>query len=147
MVRIVRPGSWTETSGEVVTNPVFEGKTYPTHIEKFNKAWWKSLTIGGLIHFSADAPITQDAVGRYFTVNDPREKVYGSVYRWYLIDSVTINADGTYVYTPTADYNGPDSFTYTVTDGTVTIEKTVTLNRGHLEDIVSGTCQAAALPT
>jgi len=95
VVRIVRPGSWTETSGEVVTNPVFEGKTYPTTIEKFNKAWWKALTIGGLIHFSADAPITQDAVGRYFTVNDPREMVYGQTYRWYLIDSVTINADGT----------------------------------------------------
>ena len=95
VVRIVRPGSWTETSGEVVTNPVFEGKTYPTHIEKFNKAWWKSLTIGGLIHFSADAPITQEAVGRYFTVNEPREMVYGQTYRWYLIDGVTINADGT----------------------------------------------------
>ncbi len=95
VVRIVRPGSWTETTGEVVANPVFEGKTYPTTIEKFNKAWWKSLTIGGLIHFTADAPITQDAVGRYFAVADPSEMVYGKVYRWYLIDSVTVNADGT----------------------------------------------------
>ena len=90
VVRIVRPGSWTETSGEAVTNPVFEGKTYPTTVQLYNKAWWKSLTIGGLIHFSADAPITQEAVGRYFTVNDPREMVYGQTYRWYLIDSVTV---------------------------------------------------------
>ena len=95
VVRIVRPGSWTETSGEVVANPVFEGKTYPTHIELHNKAWWKALTIGGLIHFSAEAPITPDAVGRYFAVADPSEMVYGRIYRWYLIDSVTINADGT----------------------------------------------------
>ena len=29
---------------------------------------------------------------------------------------VTINADGTVTYTPVADYNGADSFTYTVTD-------------------------------
>ncbi|WP_172205241.1 retention module-containing protein, partial [Niveibacterium sp. COAC-50] len=31
--------------------------------------------------------------------------------------SVTVNTDGTWVYTPTKDYNGPDSFTVTVSDG------------------------------
>ncbi len=31
--------------------------------------------------------------------------------------SVTINADGTISYTPTEDYNGSDSFTYTISDG------------------------------
>ena len=30
--------------------------------------------------------------------------------------TVVVNADGTYTYTPAANYNGPDSFTYTVTD-------------------------------
>ncbi|WP_262509247.1 Ig-like domain-containing protein [Thermonema rossianum] len=30
--------------------------------------------------------------------------------------TITINADGTYTYTPGADYNGPDSYTYTVCD-------------------------------
>ncbi|WP_159694092.1 Ig-like domain-containing protein, partial [Cognatazoarcus halotolerans] len=30
--------------------------------------------------------------------------------------SVTVNADGTFSYTPDANYNGPDSFTYTITD-------------------------------
>ena len=30
---------------------------------------------------------------------------------------VTLNADGTVTYDPVADYNGPDSFTYTVSDG------------------------------
>ena len=29
---------------------------------------------------------------------------------------VTVNPDGTYLYTPTAGYSGPDSFTYTATD-------------------------------
>jgi hypothetical protein len=31
--------------------------------------------------------------------------------------SVTVNADGSFVYTPNANYNGADSFTYTITDG------------------------------
>src|SRR4030095_14819285 len=31
--------------------------------------------------------------------------------------SVTVNGDGTYTYTPAANYNGSDSFTYTVSDG------------------------------
>jgi len=32
--------------------------------------------------------------------------------------SVSIKADGTFTYTPKADFNGTDTFTYTVTDGT-----------------------------
>ena len=31
--------------------------------------------------------------------------------------SVTVNADGTFAYTPTAGFNGTDSFTYTLKDG------------------------------
>ena len=31
--------------------------------------------------------------------------------------AVVVNANGTYTYTPLADYNGADSFTYTVNDG------------------------------
>ena len=34
--------------------------------------------------------------------------------------SVTVGADGTFSYTPNANYNGPDSFTYTITDGMAT---------------------------
>ncbi len=41
-----------------------------------------------------------------------------------------VNADGTVTYTPVADYNGPDSFTYTISDGaggtdTATVSLTV----------------------
>ena len=32
----------------------------------------------------------------------------------------TLNPDGTFSYTPAANYNGPDAFTYTATDGTAT---------------------------
>jgi VCBS repeat-containing protein len=31
--------------------------------------------------------------------------------------TLTLNPDGTYVYTPALNYNGPDSFTFTVSDG------------------------------
>ncbi|MCS0611117.1 Ig-like domain-containing protein, partial [Massilia solisilvae] len=31
--------------------------------------------------------------------------------------TLVLNADGSYEYTPAANYNGPDSFTYTVSDG------------------------------
>jgi len=47
--------------------------------------------------------------------------------------TVVVNPDGTYTYTPDANYNGPDSFTYTVTDPasgeslTRTVNITVTL--------------------
>ena len=45
--------------------------------------------------------------------------------------SLTLNADGTFTYTPDANYNGADSFTYTMTDGnggtdTATVAITVT---------------------
>src|SRR6185295_6407428 len=39
--------------------------------------------------------------------------------------TVVINGDNTVTYTPTADYNGADSFTYTVTSGGVTETATV----------------------
>ena len=29
--------------------------------------------------------------------------------------TVTVGTDGSFVHTPNADYNGPDSFTYTIT--------------------------------
>jgi CshA-type fibril repeat protein/VCBS repeat-containing protein len=45
--------------------------------------------------------------------------------------TVTINPDGSYTYVPDPDYNGPDSFTVTVSDGkggttTITVPVTVT---------------------
>ena len=92
-VMIVRPGGWD--SIPEMECPVFEGKTYPTTIEK-NKLGIPSLKMGGLIHFSADAPVTDEVVGRYFAVDEKDEYVPNTdVRRWYLIDSVTKNPDGT----------------------------------------------------
>ncbi|MCG3147520.1 MAG: hypothetical protein PCFJNLEI_00960 [Verrucomicrobiae bacterium] len=90
-VRIVRPGAWTEYGDPTIVNPVFEGKTYPTEVSP------GGLRMGGLIRFSADAPVTDEVVGRYFAVDEADEHVpaSGGIRRWYLIHKVTKNADGT----------------------------------------------------
>ncbi len=47
---------------------------------------------------------------------------------------VTFAADGTLTYTPDANFNGPDSFTYTVTSGGVTETGTVTVTVDAVND-------------
>ncbi|TDL30254.1 tandem-95 repeat protein, partial [Jeotgalibacillus sp. S-D1] len=49
--------------------------------------------------------------------------------------SVTISADGGYKYTPNANFNGSDSFTYTITDGTETITQTATITVAAVNDL------------
>jgi hypothetical protein len=96
-VQIVRPASFIDvaSAGTLSKDPVFGGKTYPTTLITNARTGVTQLAMGGLIRFSADAPITKDAVGRYFAINEPTEKVKGSLCRWYLISSLTTNADGT----------------------------------------------------
>jgi VCBS repeat-containing protein len=48
--------------------------------------------------------------------------------------TVVDNGDGTVTYTPDPDYNGPDSFTYTVSDGTVTDTATVNVTVNPVND-------------
>ncbi|NOT71645.1 MAG: tandem-95 repeat protein, partial [Hyphomicrobium sp.] len=48
--------------------------------------------------------------------------------------SVLVNGDGTYSYTPALNANGTDTFSYTVTDGTTTVEKTITVTITPVND-------------
>ena len=52
--------------------------------------------------------------------------------------SVTNNGDGTYTYTPDANENGSDSFTITVSDGTVDVSQTVDVTINAVNDAPSG---------
>jgi VCBS repeat-containing protein len=61
--------------------------------------------------------------------------------------TVTINPDGSYTYVPNPDYNGPDSFTVTVSDGhggttTITVPVTVT----PVNDVPEGTGTPVTTP-
>ena len=47
---------------------------------------------------------------------------------------VTDNGDGTVTYTPDSDWNGVDSFTYTITDGLATDTATVTVTVAAVND-------------
>ncbi len=48
--------------------------------------------------------------------------------------SITVAADGRYTYTPNANFNGTDTFDYTVTDGTLTDVGTLTITVNPVND-------------
>jgi len=81
-----------------------------------------------------DTPVTIDVTG-----ND--HDVDGTIVSWTLESqpghgSVVNNGDGTFTYTPDQDYNGPDSFTYSVTDddGATSNAATVTVDIDDVND-------------
>ncbi len=53
--------------------------------------------------------------------------------------SVSINPDGSFTYTPAANFNGIDTFSYTASDGTTTVEQTVTVTVRPIADAPAGT--------
>jgi VCBS repeat-containing protein len=59
--------------------------------------------------------------------------------------TLTLNANGSFTYTPAANYNGSDSFTYRASDGTsnlatVTLTVTATNDAPTVTVATSGTC-------
>lgn len=64
--------------------------------------------------------------------------------------SAVLNADGTVTYTPSADFNGTDSFSYTVTDAagqTSTANVSVTVLQVNDAPVVTGTAVTSVLET
>jgi uncharacterized delta-60 repeat protein/CSLREA domain-containing protein len=60
--------------------------------------------------------------------------------------SVTDNGDGTVTYTPDPDWNGVDSFTYTVSDGVLTDTATVTITVTAVNDAPVAVDDADSIP-
>ncbi|UTB32533.1 MAG: Ig-like domain-containing protein [Methanobacterium sp. ERen5] len=61
--------------------------------------------------------------------------------------TAVVNADGTYTYTPNANYNGPDSFTVTVNDGNGGSDiVTVTIDVTPVNDAPIGTGDSKTIP-
>jgi VCBS repeat-containing protein len=59
--------------------------------------------------------------------------------------TVTLNADGSFVYTPNADFSGSDSFTYKSSDGTAeSAETTVSITVNSVNDAPAATDDAYA---
>ncbi len=57
--------------------------------------------------------------------------------------AVVLSADGSFTYTPAADFNGTDSFTYRVSDGRLTDDATVTLTIAPVNDAPIGLADVA----
>jgi VCBS repeat-containing protein len=61
--------------------------------------------------------------------------------------TVTIASDGSYTYTPTANYNGTDSFTFKVNDGTVdSVDATVSITVSAVNDLPTGRVSFTGIP-
>jgi VCBS repeat-containing protein len=77
---------------------------------------------------NVNTPLTVSAPGVLSNDSDPDDDVltvtaHGDPSH----GAVTVDADGSFVYTPDQGYRGLDSFTYTVSDGLLTTDATVTI--------------------
>ncbi len=97
-----------------------------------------AITVAPVVDIATDSVTVTEDVSQTFNVltNDSFENAGATV------SSVTqpthgvvsIGSGGNVTYTPSANYNGSDSFTYTVTSGGVTETTTVTLNVTAVND-------------
>ena len=126
----------TDPSGEIAT------QTFTLTIGATNDA---PVSVGDAYSTDEDTALVIPAAG--VLVND--SDVDGDALDAVLVSDVsngalTLNADGSFTYTPNADFNGSDSFTYKANDGTadgntVTVDITV----GAVNDAPVGTATAA----
>ena len=92
--------------------------------------------VGGTFATSEDGPLTVPAPGVLGNDVDPDgDPLTATLATGPAHGTLTFNPDGSFVYTPDADYSGPDSFTYTVSDGDQTsTPATVTLTVNPVND-------------
>ncbi|WP_280811688.1 tandem-95 repeat protein, partial [Variovorax boronicumulans] len=104
-------GGTTTSTVTVTIDPVNDVPTVPNYTETTDE----DTPVSGQV-------VGTDADGDALTYVKGSDPAHGTV---------TVNADGTYTYTPGANFNGTDSFTVTVSDGhggTTTSTVTVTID-------------------
>ncbi|MDH6170860.1 VCBS repeat-containing protein, partial [Variovorax boronicumulans] len=105
-------GGTTTVKVPVTVSPVNDAPTAPDYTETTNE----------------DTPVSGRVVGSDLDNGDTLTYIKGSDPA---NGTVTVNPDGTYVYTPNPNFNGTDTFTVTVSDGhggTTTSTVTVTID-------------------
>jgi uncharacterized repeat protein (TIGR01451 family) len=116
----ISDGSLTATA--TVNLTVTPSNAAPTAInDSYSTAEDTPLTIAGQGVLSNDTDPDNDPL----TVTTSTAPLHGTL---------TINANGSFTYTPAANYNGPDSFTYTISDGSLTSTATVNLTITPVND-------------
>jgi len=91
-----------------------------------------------------DAPLTVAAPGVLGNDSDPTgDSLTAVIAAQPLHGAVTLNADGSFTYTPAANYHGPDSFRYRASDGTIqSTETNVLLTVASVNDGPVGTADS-----
>jgi len=94
-----------------------------------------SATTGLLANDSDPDAGASLSITQFSVAGDPTTYAAGSAATIAGIGTLTINADGSYGFTPAPDYNGPVPVaTYTVTDGIATTQSTLTLTVAPVAD-------------
>jgi len=99
----------------------FGGSTSPTLAQNVQAVNHPPVAANDAYAVNEDTPLTVPAPGVLGNDSDPDGKPITAVKVGDPAHgTVTLNADGSFTYTPAANYNGPDAFTYHASDGTLT---------------------------
>ncbi|GAB5388064.1 MAG: tandem-95 repeat protein [Alphaproteobacteria bacterium] len=128
-------------------NANFNGTDSFTYLLRDGNGGSDTATVTFVVNPLPDAPILGDDA---FTIDEDTSlnsnvrvndfEVDGEDLTYSLVSgasngSLTFNADGSFSYTPTAHFNGTDSFTYSASDGSLTDTATVTLTINAVNDV------------
>lgn len=147
-------GNWTFNAGDAAYQGLAAGETQV--VTTSYTATSNGLTDTGTITFTVtgtnDAPVASDVVvpsfqGQVVSGQLVATDVDGDtlVYSHDTVTagndlkggSLTVNADGSYEYTPAAGYNGVVTFNYKVEDGHTSVTKSVTINIAAVTNVLT----------
>ncbi|MGS0692926.1 beta strand repeat-containing protein [Shewanella sp. 30m-9] len=121
---ITSTGDWHGSESIVITATDSEGNSVSQTVE-FTVNPVIDIQDDGVVSIAEDTATNINVLGNdSFEGSNPVVSIDGQPAN----GTVTVNSDGTVTYTPDDNYNGDDSFTYTVTSGGVSETATVDVN-------------------